>query len=227
VDYKETMSQLKAMGTAQNVKVYKRHGATGDLYGVSFANLGLLKKKIKVDHVLAEQLWKSGNHDARTLGLMIADPDRLTPTAADAWVKEVDNYVVGDQLAGLIAKSPAAESRLKKWTKSKTEYVRATGYGLLSVMLRDEIEISDEVCEDYLKTIEKEIHTSPNRARHSMNMALAAIGIYKPALRDKALEAAGRIGRVEVDHGETSCKTPDAADYIKKAAARAKAKKKK
>ncbi len=36
----------------------------------------------------------------------------------------------------------------------------------------------------------------------------------------KAIEAAKRIGKVEVDHGETNCKTPDAAPYIEKAAKR-------
>jgi len=30
------------------------------------------------------------------------------------------------------------------------------------------------------------------------------------------LAAAKRIGKVEVDHGETGCKTPDAAAYIRK-----------
>jgi hypothetical protein len=28
---------------------------------------------------------------------------------------------------------------------------------------------------------------------------------------------AAKIGKVEVDHGETDCKTPDATEYIKKA----------
>jgi hypothetical protein len=57
-------------------------------------------------------------------------------------------------------------------------------------------------------------------ARHSMNQAVIAIGIYKPSLRDDAIATAERIGKVEVDHGETSCKTPDAVTYINKAAAR-------
>jgi hypothetical protein len=53
-----------------------------------------------------------------------------------------------------------------------------------------------------------------------MNGALISIGVYKPALRKKAIEAARRIGKVEVDHGETNCKTPDAVPYIEKAARR-------
>jgi predicted Ser/Thr protein kinase len=33
---------------------------------------------------------------------------------------------------------------------------------------------------------------------------------------EKAIEAAKRIGKVGVDHGETNCKTPNAVSYIEK-----------
>ena len=36
---------------------------------------------------------------------------------------------------------------------------------------------------------------------------------------------AKRIGKIEVDHGETGCQTPDAASYIKKTVAHGKKKK--
>jgi hypothetical protein len=45
-------------------------------------------------------------------------------------------------------------------------------------------------------------------------------GKPKPALRKKATDVAKRIGKVDVDHGDTSCKTPDAVEYIEKAAKR-------
>jgi hypothetical protein len=41
-------------------------------------------------------------------------------------------------------------------------------------------------------------------------------------LRDEAIAAARRIGKVEVDHGDTDCKTPDAVEYILKVEARRK-----
>lgn len=49
-----------------------------------------------------------------------------------------------------------------------------------------------------------------------MNMALIAIGVRSARLAEAATAAAGRIGKVDVDHGETNCKTPDAASYIAK-----------
>jgi len=65
------------MGTAQNRKVYARHGVGEDMYGVSYSNLGKLRKSIKRHHALAEQLWATGNHDARVLATMIADPAEM------------------------------------------------------------------------------------------------------------------------------------------------------
>jgi hypothetical protein len=38
----------------------------------------------------------------------------------------------------------------------------------------------------------------------------------------KTPAASGRIGKVHVDHGETSCKTPEAVAYIEKMWARKK-----
>ena len=101
------------------------------------------------------------------------------------------------------------------------ESLREMGYGILGARLKNAPDsVSDADTEKVLVTIEREIHRSPNWARRAMNNALIAIGVYKPALRTKAIETASRIGPVTVDHGETSCKTPDAAAYIEKASKR-------
>lgn len=216
MNYLETIAELKKAGTAQNIKIYKRHGAVGDMFGVSFANLGKLKKKIKADHELALKLWDSGNMDARVLAVMIAEPDKLSSSIAEAWAKELDYYIISDLFAALIARTGFAENKMNKWMKSKKEFVRQCGYSMLASALKNGNDISDSRCNEILSVVEKEIHTSSNRARYSMNTALIAIGVYKPNFSGKATKAAGRIGKVEVDHGDTSCKTPDAAAYIKK-----------
>lgn len=216
------MAELKTMGTAQNVKIYKRHGAGDNLFGVSFANLYKLQKKIGVNHPLAIELWKSGNSDARTLATMVADPAQLTPSLADQWLADIRYYLLADLLSGLVAKSPIAAQKRKEWMESPEEFVRQVGYDLLGYALKNGDGIPDADCRRILKTIEAQIRRSANRARHAMNGALIAIGIYRPALRAEAIAAARRIGKVEVDHGETSCKTPDAVSYIQKALARKK-----
>ena len=49
-----------------------------------------------------------------------------------------------------------------------------------------------------------------------MNDAIIGIGVRGGACTKAALATAKRVGKVEVDHGETGCKTPDAAGYIAK-----------
>lgn len=224
--YEQAMKELESYGTAQAVKIYKRHGCGDNVFGVSFANLRKMQKKIKIDHDLAVELWDSGNVDARSLAMLIADPDKLTMKQADAWLKDVNYYLLSDLISGVVIKSDMALKAMTKWTKSKKEYICQCGFNLLSSLPKREDLLSDDDLRGYLETIESEIQKSPNRAKHAMNMAMCGMGIYRESIRDEVYETAKRIGKVDVDHGETSCKTPDAVSYIKNAVNRKKPKKK-
>jgi 3-methyladenine DNA glycosylase AlkD len=216
----EATAQLEAWGTEQNRKTYRRHGVGGELFGVSYANLNQLKKKLKVDHALARELWATGNHDARILATMIADPRQLDAATADAWAGDLDNDVVAGAFAGVVGRSSLAREKMEAWTRSEEEWLGSAGWVLLGCLAMGDGELPDAFFEPYLETIEREIHAAKNRVRYAMNNALIAIGMRSDALEAQAIAAAGRIGKVVVDHGETGCKTPDAAAYIRKARAR-------
>jgi 3-methyladenine DNA glycosylase AlkD len=221
MDTVEALGALKKLGKPQTAAIYKRHGAGDNVFGTLTSEIAKLKKKIKTDHALAKDLWRTGNVEARVLALLIADPARLTRAEADAMVEDGPIPFLGCYLADLLAKSPIADATMRAWMSSRDESLRQTGYGILASRLKvDPRSIPTPAAEQMLATIEKEIHRSPNRARHAMNGALIAIGVFTPSLRGKALAAAKRIGKVEVDHGETSCTTPDATAYILKASKR-------
>jgi hypothetical protein len=155
-------------------------------------------------------------HDARILATKIADPERLDPKTLDAWVAGLRNYVEVDALAEVAARAPNARGTMDRWMASDAEWITAAGWKVMAHLARTEGALSDADCDRFLATVERDIHGAPNRVRHEMNSALIAIGGYHPALTEKALAAAARIGKVEVDHGDTDCKTPDAAGYIRK-----------
>lgn len=133
--------------------------------------------------------------------------------------------MVSGYLAGLVAKTNFAEDFFDKHSKSKKEFYKACAYSSVSSALRDGKNIKTARARKILKTIEKEIHDSPNRARYSMNNTLIAIGTYLDDLHQEALETAKRVGEVHVEHGTKGCKTPDAHSYILKAYARRKKRK--
>ena len=57
MSFQETMNALEKAGSAQTKKTYLRHGAGEPMFGVSFATLKVLYKRIKVDQELAQALW--------------------------------------------------------------------------------------------------------------------------------------------------------------------------
>jgi 3-methyladenine DNA glycosylase AlkD len=216
----ELLAQLEACGTAQNRKVYARHGAAGEMFGVSYANLYALQKKLKTNQPLAQQLWETGNYDARMLATLIADPAALSEKQAESWVKEVDCYPLADACGKLLARAPYAPQKVEQWHKSQNEWIASAGWNLLANLALLEHALPDSFFTPYLDLIEQGIHQQRNRVRHEMNGALIGIGVGCQTLEPRCLAIAQTIGKIVVDHGQTSCKTPDAAAYIKKANAR-------
>jgi 3-methyladenine DNA glycosylase AlkD len=208
------LRELKRRGTAQNRKVYRRHGVGENMYGVSFADLRQLAKQIKADQALAVQLWATGNHDARILAALIADPTQFDAKTLDAWSKDLENYVITDQFVGLVARTRYWQKKAEKWHTARGEWIGRAGWNLIGQLAMHQPDLPNGYFEPYLIEIETGIHQHKNRVREAMNNALIAIGIRNAALQDKALSAARTIGPVEIDHGETNCQTPNAAEYI-------------
>ena len=211
----DALRELRALGSNSTRAIYRRHGVGEDVYGVSFANLGKLKKRIKVDHALAEALWATGNHDARVLATMIADPRLTSEALLTRWAADLDNYALTDSFVGLAARTPHARALMERWTPDDGEWTGRAGWHLLAQLAMHDSALPDAFFEPYLAVIEREIHGRKNRVRDAMNNALIAIGM-RDGLEAQALAAAARIGTVRVDHGQTGCKTPDAAAYIHK-----------
>lgn len=210
------MHELEMLGSEQTRKTYRRHGATEPLFGVSFANLEKLKKKLKVDQDLAQKLWATGNQDARILAMMIADPQLCTAELVEGWAQDLANYMLTDALVGLVGRTPFAQTKAEAWINSEEEWIGSAGWQLVGHLALHEENLPDAYFIDHLARLEREIHSRKNRVRYAMNNTLITIGVRNATLEPQATAAAQRIGKVEVDHGETNCKTPDAVAYIQK-----------
>lgn len=212
------------MGTAQNRKIYGRHGVEGSVYGVSFANLGKVAKRLKVDHELALELWDSENFDARCLATMIVEPSRLGSRQLDAWLRGISNHALTDVFVKVAASSPLAHKKAESWRQRKNEWASRAGWMTVAALAcRGQAE-DEKWLAGLIPEIVAEIHGAKNRVKDAMNYALISIGGSHEKLSKKALTAADKIGKVEVDHGETGCKTRAARPYIETMLARKKKK---
>lgn len=211
----DVLGQLKKLGKPNTVKTYARHGVTGPCYGVAYGDLKPLAKKIGRNQPLAQELWASGVHDARLLATMIAEPEAMTPVEIEAWLRDCNSYPITDAVSSVAAAMPDAMRLARSWIEGTGEWTTTAGWNVFG-MRGAKGGLAGTDVGGLLETIERTIHTQPNRTRYAMNNVLIGIGGLNEPLRPRALDVARAIGTVHVDHGETGCKTPDAADYIAK-----------
>jgi len=215
----QVMGELEKAGSAQTRKTYTRHGASEPMFGVSFATLKTMTKRIGVDHELACALWDTGNFDARNLAVKIVDPERMKSADLDRWIKSPMPRMCGGYAAMLPTEQerPSAERKATQWLDSKNERERSAGWVLLGQVAQRDESLPDAWFEKHLARIVSTLHSASNSERYMMNGAVIAIGLRNARLRKLATAAAKKIGTVEVDHGDTACETPDAAASIDKA----------
>lgn len=215
----EVMTELKSKGSEQTCKIYRNHGAEGDMYGVKIADLKVILKRIRNDQQLALDLWDTNNSDAMYLAGLAADGKQMTKKQLEQWAKTAWWYMLSEHsVAGVAAENPKALELAKKWMKSKKENVATAGWATYSAALStwadDDLDL-DEI-EQLVQQVESTIHESPNRVRYCMNQFLICVGTYVKPLLKRAKQAAKSIGKVDVQMGKTSCKVPLATEYIAK-----------
>ena len=218
------MAELEVLGTEQNRKIWGQHGVRGASFGVSYANLYAIQKRIKQNHALALDLWETGNHDARVLATLVADPVEAEQ-GLPGWIAGVEDSVLGTALTAYAAKSPDAARLALAWKDHEGEFHGQVAWGVLSSLALSDHVLPDETFGALIGQIEREIHERKNRVRYSMLNVLIAIGSRGEPMKAQALAAATRIGKVHVDHGATSCKTPNPLAEIEKTYARRRLKK--
>lgn len=217
LSFDETMAALEAAGTAQARRTYKRHGASDPMFGVSFATLQVLRKRIGVDHELACALWDSGNYDAQNLAAKVVDPTQMGPDDLDRWARHPTSRMCSGYPAMLAAEGPHGPARLVHWLASSDPSLRCAGWSLLGQLAQREAGVSDDEFVARVQEIERTLHAAPNEERDAMLRALIQLGTRSVTLRDLVLAAAARIGPVSVDYGDTDCKIPDVSSSLTKA----------
>ena len=215
----EVMQALAAKASATTKKTLMRHGAPEPIFGVRIGDMQPIRKQIKGDQELAMQLYATGNSDAMYLAGLVADGRKMTRAQIERWVKtSVWRMHSGTTVPCVTAEHPDAIEIALKWIDSPKESIAESGWATLSnvVITTPDDKLPIKQLDTLLTRVVKTIHSSPNLVRYVMNGFIIACGTYVAPLGDKAIAAARKSGRVEVDMGQTDCQVPDAESYILK-----------
>jgi 3-methyladenine DNA glycosylase AlkD len=214
----QVMKQLERFGNEQTKKTWVRHGCTAPIFGVRIGDMKTIQKKIKKDHKLAKELYATGNADAMYFAGLIADEKAVTKEELQEWVETAPWYMVSDfAVAWVAAESRFGMELALKWIDSPKELIASAGWNTLSSLctIKPDEELDVKLLGKLLKRVEKEIHKAPNQVRYTMNGFIMAAGQCVKALTDPALAVADKVGKVDVDMGDTACKVHDAGAYLR------------
>jgi 3-methyladenine DNA glycosylase AlkD len=220
----EIMAQLEEMGSSQTVKTLVNHGGPADkMFGVKVGDMKTIVKKVKKNHELSLALYRTGNSDAMYLAGLIADEKKITKADLQEWMQGAYWHMLSEYTVAWIA----AESRFGwelglEWIDSDQELIANAGWSTLAnyVSLTDDDKLDFAKLQALIQRVEQTIHQSPNRVRFAMNLFLICTAGYVPLLMDRVLEASKKIGKIQVNMGNTACQVPTIPDYLKKMEAR-------
>jgi 3-methyladenine DNA glycosylase AlkD len=192
------LGELRGLGTQRNIDGMAQFGIRAEnVCGVSKPQLDDLAKRIGKNHSLALNLWSSGNHDARILAGLIADPRQITSTLMDLWVRDFNNWDVCDgTCCHLFVFAKPAWSRVLLWTKRKDEFQKRAGFALAAYLAYRDKSATDAQFEKFLKIIERESCDDRNFVRKAANWALRNIGKRNLHLNRAAIATALRIQKL-------------------------------
>jgi len=217
MNLQEVMSYLESKGSEQCRKIYSRHGAPENLFGVKVGDLKPIEKQERNNHKLALELYATANGDAQYLAGLIANPKEFSKEELKKWAEEATWYMVSEYaVAWNLAEHPDGPEIAMEWIYTDDPRLQVVGWAAMGSFLgiKKSTDYDIKNVRTLLNKVESEIHDAENRVRYCMNgFVIAAAGAY-PELTDYCKILGDRIGEVKVDLGETSCKVPSIRPYI-------------
>jgi 3-methyladenine DNA glycosylase AlkD len=215
---KEVLAELKALGDDSLRARNKKHGAGDNQFGVQMGDIRKVAKKIKSDHALGLELWKTGNLEARLVAILVIKPKELSSKELDDMVKSAQYAWLAEWLNNYVVKvHPDKEALREKWMKAKDPWAARHGWNLTAERVAKSPDGLDLVA--LLDRIESEMGKANEATQWTMNSCLAQIGGCFPTHKKRAIAIGEKLGVYRdypVSKGCTSPFAPIWIDYLVK-----------
>lgn len=188
---------LKKLATKATLDGMARYAIPSDhALGVAMRDIQSVGKHFGKNHALAEELWKSGIYEARTLAAYVDEPAEVTAAQMDRWCRDFDNWAICDSVCfALFKRVPHAWGKVKLWSAKKAEFEKRGAFALLWALAGRDGE--DEPFLEGLELIEAAATDERNFVKKSVDMALRATGKRSVALNAASIALANRLAGSE------------------------------
>ncbi len=194
----EIIKQLESLSSVKNKAGMARFGInTERAYGITIKDLRKLANRIKRNHVLAQQLWDSGMHEARILASMVDEPELVTEQQVECWASDFNSWDLVDQCClNLFSKTKFAYSKCFDFSKRREEFIKRTAFALMACLAWQKNSMLDSKLEKFFPIIIRQSVDDRNFVKKAVNWALRQLGKRNRQLNKKAIAAARAIQKL-------------------------------
>ncbi|PLX71006.1 MAG: DNA alkylation repair protein [Denitrovibrio sp.] len=188
----DILNKLSSLGKEDNLKGMSKYGINTSLaYGVTLPEIRAIAKEIGTDQELAEKLWKTGNHEARILATVIADPALSDSDLLDDWVEDINSWDLCDQFCNnLVHKTAFAMQKILLWCVADEPFIKRAGFSTMANYALKQPDLREKDIEGFFSLILSESGDKRNYVRKSVSWALRNIGKRNLHYNRKAVKIA-------------------------------------
>jgi len=210
MDTAEVMSLLEANQNPRGIENWNKRDRPEDplsSFGIGLTQLRKLAKKVGRDHELARALWQLDNYDAKVIGLLVDEPQKMTREQAEEQVDQLHHGMlvhVFSSCDATLAKTGYAKELAVSWIRHSDLTRRRCGYGLLYEVskFKGKKAPDDSYFLEQIEHIHESYKSDSDRGRMAMGGALLGIGKRNKTLNAAALAVATEMGDLP---GEPGC----------------------
>ena len=191
----EILREMRSLANPAALEGMARFGIdTSGALGLTVPILRGIAKRAGKDQALAEDLWNSGGREARILASMVADPQQITGSTMDRWVRDLTSWDVCDACScDLFDRTPFVWQKIPKWAADRREFVRRAAFSTLAGAAVHLKAAEDQRFLDGLVLVERYAFDDRNFVRKAVNWALRNIGKRNERLLPAAIACAKRV----------------------------------
>lgn len=163
-------------------------------------DLRKIAKEIKRDHLLAMELWLTGNFFSRQLAILIMDARLLTQAEIDSLDRDIQKHSLEEKLqlidwllANQLSKDKKTVALMLAW-KNSVSVLQRRIFWYYQGRLRWVGQTPPDNSEDLLVSIEEQLANEEPEVQWAMNFTAAQIGIFQLEYRSRCIALGERIG---------------------------------
>jgi 3-methyladenine DNA glycosylase AlkD len=209
-----------------NKTAMKLSSKAGNIYArinsktTKLGDLRELAKEIKKDHLLAMELWSTGEYLPRQLAILIMDKTHLSQEMIDTLDKDIQNHKEEERvqlidwlMANQLSRDRKTVALMESWESSPSALQRRL-FWYYQARLRWMGQAPPPNTESLIASIEERMVKEEPEVQWAMNFTAGQIGVHQPEYRSRCIALGKKIGLYKDEVVAKGCTPQYLPDFI-------------